>query len=157
MFKVIPSIYAYATYCTTTFAQRNPQRWRPGWLDFRQRLLAVYPEASVASVSGVASGGSSGDLSGNARWLPLYYTYICCWMYIYIYMGMDQYLLIPFLVGWHTAIYVYMYIYRWMDGWIDRKGSQSRQVEAPAGNSWRQERSESLPEHQRRELGPQLR
>jgi len=30
------------------------------WLDFRQRLLAVYPEASVASVSGVASGGSSG-------------------------------------------------------------------------------------------------
>ena len=76
---------------------------------------------------------------------------------IYIYMGMDQYLLIPFLVGWHTAIYVYMYIYRWMDGWIDRKGSQSRQVEAPAGNSWRQERSESLPEHQRRELGPQLR
>ena len=83
MFKVIPSIYAYGTYCTTTFAQRNPQRWRPGWLDFRQRLLAVYPEASVASVS-AASGGSSGDLSGNARWVPLYYTSICCWMCIYI-------------------------------------------------------------------------
>ena len=107
MFKVIPSIYAYGTYCTTTFAQRNPQRWRPGWLDFRQRLLAVYPEASVASNS--ASKGSSGDLSGNARWVPLYYTYICCWMYIiYIYI---------------YSIYIYInniciYIGGWMDGWM---------------------------------------
>ena len=56
------------THCINTHPTYQPkrtQRWRPGWLDFRQRLLAVYPEASVASNS--ASKGSSGDLSDECH------------------------------------------------------------------------------------------